>query len=92
MADVEYILRMHDSGLSVAAVAARAKVSASTVYAVLRQSRPDREKWKRREFRSDFPRQIMQLHGQGFKQSRIAAGLGISRQYVSRVIKESESR
>ena len=83
------ILELHDTGSHVASIADTLKVSTATVYAVLRQHRPDRQKWVRQSYRSDFPRQIMELHEKGVKQARIAQELGISRQYVSRVIRDA---
>ena len=83
------ILELHDTGSHVASIAGTLKVSTATVYAVLRQHRPDRQKWVRQSYRSEFPRQIKELHENGVKQARIAQELGISRQYVSRVIRDA---
>jgi hypothetical protein len=79
------ILKRHDAKQSAQEIAAALDVSMSYVYATLRSERPNRKR-KTHPKRSDLPRMIAGLHGQGIPQSRIAVVLGVSRQYVSRVL------
>jgi hypothetical protein len=79
------ILKRHDARQDAATIAAALSVSLSYVYSTLREHRPNRKR-KSHPKRSDLPRMITGLHDQGIAQSRIAVVLGVSRQYVSRVL------
>lgn len=82
------ILERHDRGETVSAIADAEKVSASFVYSVLRDQRPERPR-KARAATSDKPRLIAGLAAQGIKPARIAVVLGVSRAYVYRHLGES---
>lgn len=79
------ILTRHDRGEPVAAISAALDLSAGYVYGVLRRERPKRAR-KPRELTSDMPRMIRGLAAQRIRPSRIAVVLGITRQYVSKVL------
>ncbi len=81
------ILTRHDRGESVATIADALSLSPGYIYGVLRRERPKRQR-KARETTSDMPRMIVGLHKQKIKPARIAVVLGVSRQYVHRVLSE----
>lgn len=56
------------------------------VYTVLREYRP-RRKRKPRRCTSDIPDKVRALDGAGIKQARIAFLLGITRAYVSKILR-----
>ena len=85
MTTTDKILKRHDKGEDVATIAKALGVSAGYVYSALREHRPRRAR-KPRATTSDIPRMIRGMADQGIAQSRIAVVLGISRQYVSRVL------
>ncbi len=82
---VSKILTRHDRGESVATIAAALSLSPGYIYGVLRRERPKRQR-KARVTTSDLPRMIVGLHRQKIKPARIAVVLGITRQYVSKVL------
>lgn len=83
------ILARHDAGKDAAAIAATLSVSASYVYSVLREHRPDRKR-KAHPKRSDEPGIIVGMFDQGHKPARIAISRGISRAYVYRVLVDAD--
>lgn len=79
---IDEILQRCDRGERVADIAAAVGLGDCRVYQVLRKHRPDRPRAKQGP-RSDRPRLIREMFATGMRQSRIAAALGVSRQYVS---------
>jgi transposase len=77
------ILARYDSTPDVAAIAEALDVSASYVYSVLREHRPNRKR-KVHSKRSDLPSRIMAMHVKGIGAAKIAGKLEISRAYVYR--------
>lgn len=77
------ILSLNDAGHTPASVSRALSLSPSTVYAVLRQYRPDRARAPRPRT-SDLPGRIVGLASRGHKPARIAVLLGVSRAYVYR--------
>lgn len=77
------LLRDADTGAKVAALAARHGLSASQVYRILREHRPDRPRSSRRRT-SDKPAKIVALAASGASAARVAELLGVSRAYVYR--------
>jgi hypothetical protein len=83
------ILARFDKGQNVATIAEHLSVTKRYVQMVLHKDRPNRPKPGRPK-RSDVPRMVVGLYGQNIKPARIAAGLGISRQYVYRILSGRE--
>lgn len=84
------ILRLADAGVLVATIAAAVALTPGRVYALLRVHRPDRQRTPR-PCTSDKPRAIRGLAGEGIRPARIAALLGVRRQYVYRVLGEARA-
>jgi DNA invertase Pin-like site-specific DNA recombinase len=81
------LLKMADDGASVAAIARDVALQPRRVYAVLAEHRPDRPR-KRRPRTSKKRRAILALEAQGFVESDIASAVGVSRQYVYKILAE----
>lgn len=85
----DQILALADAGHTPAEIVSLldTPVSLSTVYTVLRANRPNRPRSARRRT-SSKPDQIRALVASGVACSRVTALLGVTRQYVYRVVKE----
>lgn len=84
------ILAMFDSQHHAEQIAAALGVTKGRVYAVLREHRPDRERKPRRRV-SALPARIRGYHsGHGIEPSRIAVLLGVSRQYVHKILSQKD--
>lgn len=81
------ILAFYDAAPDAAAVASALSVSVGTVYAVLREHRPDRQR-KPRPRTSDKRRLILGLVSRGHKVARVAELAGCSRTFVYRILAE----
>lgn len=82
---LDKILTRADRGEPVTKIADALSLSPGYIYGVLRAERPKRQR-KARETTSDMPRMIRGLQRAGLKPARIAVVLGITRQYVSKVL------
>lgn len=90
--DLSKLLRLADKAppLSVEQIAAACDLSAGRVYAILREHRPDRARKPRRQT-SVVPAKVRALHKRGTGAARIAALLGVKRQYVYRILAAGET-
>lgn len=84
---LEKILKRCDKGEPVATIAEALDLTPGYVYGVLREHRPKRAR-KPRKSTSDKPRMIKGLYSQGIAPTRIAVVLGVSRQYVHKVLEK----
>ncbi len=80
LADVRPLLSVED-------IAARVNLGQGRIYALLRQHRPNRPRHPRRRT-SELPAQVRGLTAKGIGPARIAALLGVTRQYVYKILAE----
>lgn len=74
--------------MSVAAIARQVALQQRRVYAVLREHRPDRPR-KRRPRTSARRAAVLKLSRKGYIPSDIASAVGVSRQYVYKILGEA---
>lgn len=84
----QQILVLYDSQYCAEQIAEALGVSKGRVYAVLRESRPDRPRKPRRRV-SALPAKIHGYRNRGIEPTRIAFLLEVSRQYVHKILAES---
>lgn len=83
--DKQAILEASDLGYRVADIAEKFGTSASVVYTLLREHRPNRKNSRRIGMNSDRPYVIKGLLRDGVAPGRIAKLLNVTRQYVNRI-------